>query len=179
MSSTVIASFGAVFGAALMIGLWAEESQRRLALRPGDAWWRPAALGVLRAEVVMVQGLLILLVTRPASWVPAAGLVVVAAFAGAGRFVRVARPRPRRRWGWWAGGASLVAVWLASVGVFLPVPGSLGERVVTVAMVAVVMCVFFLGVRGLAWCAAHLAGDRRRVSDPSEYAVVPVGSSRS
>ena len=55
MSSTMIGALGAAFSVALMLGLWGEEAHRRA----GSSWWAPAALGLLRAEVAMVQGLLI------------------------------------------------------------------------------------------------------------------------
>jgi hypothetical protein len=56
------------------------------------------------------------------------------------------------------------------VGVFLPVPGALGERLVTAGVVALVMCVFFLGVRLLARGAASLGTG----ACPSEYVAAPV-----
>ena len=61
MSSTMIGALGAVFSVVLMLGLWVEEAQERGSRVAGD-WWSPAALGLLRAEVVVVRGLLILLV---------------------------------------------------------------------------------------------------------------------
>lgn len=66
----------------LMLGLWGEEAHRRA----GSSWWAPAALGLVRAEVTTVQGLMVLLVTRPVSWVPAAGLALVAVCSGVTRF---------------------------------------------------------------------------------------------
>lgn len=124
MSSTMIGALGAVFSVVLMLGLWVGEAQERGSRVAGD-WWSPAALGLLRAEVVVVRGLLILLVTRSAAWAAGPGLVVLAGWAGVSRFVRVARPEswPRRRWGWLAAGVVLAGAWLLLVGVFLPVPG--------------------------------------------------------
>ena len=61
------------------------------------------------------------------------------------------------------------------MGVFLPVPGALGERLVTAGVVALVMCVFFLGVRLLARGAASLNSG----ACPSEYVAVPERASRS
>jgi len=168
VSSTMIGFLGAAFSVALMLGLWGEEAYKRA----GSSWWAPAALGLLRAEVTTVQGLMVLLVTRPSSWVPAAGLALVAVWSGVVRFVRVAQPGAwsQRRWAWLAPYAALVAAWIGLVGVFLPVPGALGERLMTAGAVALVMCVFFLGVRLLARGAASLNSAAR----PSEYVAAPV-----
>ena len=168
MSSTMIGALGATFSVALMLGLWGEEAHRRT----GSSWWAPTALGLLRAEVTTVQGLMVLLVTRPSSWVPAAGLALVAVWGGVVRFVRVAQPDAwsQRRWAWLAPYAALVAAWIGLVGVFLPVPGALGERLVTAVVVASVMGVFFLVVRLLARGAASLGSG----ACPSEYVAVPV-----
>ncbi|WP_315066306.1 hypothetical protein [Actinomyces oris] len=167
MSSTMIGMLGAAFSVALMLGLWGEEAHRRA----GSSWWAPAALGLLRAEVTTVQGLMVLLVTRPVSWVPAAGLALVAVCSGVTRFVRVAQPEAwaRRRWVWLAPYAALGVAWIGLVGVFLPVPGALGERLMTAGAVALVMCVFFLGVRLLARGAASLGTG----ACPSEYVAAP------
>lgn len=168
MSSTMIGALGATFSVALMLGLWGEEAYRRA----GSSWWAPAALGLLRAEVTTVQGLMVLLVTRPSSWVPAAGLALVAVCSGVTRFVQLAQPEawPQRRWVWLAAYAVLVVAWIGLVGVFLPVPGVLGERLVTAGVVAAVMGVFFLGVRLLARGAASL----NSAVCPSEYVAAPV-----
>lgn len=168
MSSTMIGFLGAAFSVALMLGLWGEEAQRLA----GSSWWAPAALGLLRAEVTAVQGLMVLLMTRPVSWVPAAGLALVAAWSGVTRFVRVAQPEAwaQRRWAWLVPYAVLVVAWVGLVGVFLPVPGVLGERLVTAGVVAAVMGVFFLGVRLLARGAASLGSG----ACPSEYVAAPV-----
>ena len=168
MSSTMIGFLGAAFSVALMLGLWGEDAYRRA----GSSWWAPAALGLLRAEVTTVQGLLILLVTRPVSWVPAAGLALVAVWSGVVRFVQLAQLEAwsQRRWALLAPYAVLVVAWVGLVGVFLPVPGALGERLVTAGVVALVMCVFFLGVRLLARGAASLGTG----ACPSEYVAAPV-----
>lgn len=168
MSSTMIGFLGAAFSVALMLGLWGEEAYRRA----GSSWWAPAALGLLRAEVTTVQGLLVLLVVRPVSWVPAAGLALVAVWSGVVRFVQLAQPEAwsQRRWAWLAPYAVLVVAWIVLVGVFLPVPGALGERLVTASGVAAVMGVFVLGVRLLARGAASLNSGAR----PSEYVAAPV-----
>lgn len=168
MSSTMIGMLGGAFSVALMLGLWGEEAYRRA----GSSWWAPAALGLLRAEVTAVQGLMVLLVTRPVSWVPAAGLALVAVWSGAIRFVQLAQPEAwaQRRWAWLAPYAVLIATWIGLVGVFLPVPGPLGERLMTAGAVALVMCAFFLGVRLLARGAASLNSGVR----PSEYVAAPV-----
>lgn len=163
MSSAMIGFLGAAFSVALMLGLWGEEAHRRA----GSSWWAPAALGLLRAEVTTVQGVLVLLVVRPVSWVPAAGLALVAVWSGVVRFVQMAQPEAwaQRRWAWLAPYAVLVVAWIVLVGVFLPVPGALGERLVTASVVAAVMGVFVLGVRLLARGAASLNSGAR----PSEY----------
>ena len=168
MSSTMIGFLGAAFSVALMLGLWGEQAHRRA----GSSWWAPAALGLLRAEVTTVHGLMVLLVTRPVSWVPAAGLALVAVCSGVVRFVQLAQPEAwaQRRWVWLAPYAALVVAWIGLVGVFLPVPGALGERLMTAGVVAAVMCVFFLGVRLLARGAASLNSGAR----PSEYVAAPV-----
>ena len=167
MSSTMIGFLGAAFSVSLMLGLWGEEVHRRA----GSSWWAPAALGLLRAEVTTVQGLMVLLVTRPVSWVPAAGLALVAVWSGAIRFVQLAQPEAwsQRRWAWLAPYAALVVAWIGLVGVFVRVRGALGERLVTAGVVALVMCVFFLGVRLLARGAASLNSGTR----PSEYVAAP------
>ena len=169
MSSTMIGALGAAFSVALMLGLWGEEAYRRA----GSSWWAaPAALGVLRAEVTTVQGLMVLLVTRPVSWVPAAGLALAAVCSWLTRFVPMAQPETwsQRRWAWLVPHAALVTAWVGLVGVFLPVPGALGERLMTACVVALVMCVFFLGVRLLARGAASLGTG----ACPSEYTAAPV-----
>lgn len=168
MSSTMIGMLGGTFSVALMLGLWGEEAHRRA----GSSWWAPAALGLLRAEVTTVQGLLILLVVRPSAWVPAAGLVLVAVWGGVVRFVRVAQLEAwsQRRWAWLAPYAALVAAWIGLVGVFLPVSGPLGERLVTAVVVASVMGVFFLAMRLLARGAVSINSG----TCPSEYVATPV-----
>jgi len=168
VSSTMIGFLGTAFSVALMLGLWGEEAYRRA----GSSWWVPAALGLLRAEVTTVQGLLILLVVRPVSWVPAAGLALVAVWSGVVRFVQMAQPEAwaQRRWAWLAPYSALVVAWIVLVGVFLPVPGALGERLMTASAVALVMGVFVLGVRLLARGAASLNSGAR----PSEYVAAPV-----
>lgn len=168
MSSTMIGALGATFSVALMLGLWGEEAQRQT----GSTWWTPAALGLLRAEVTTVQGLMVLLVTRPSSWVPAAGLALAAVWSGVTRFVRMAQPETwaQRRWAWLTPYSALVTAWVGLVGFFLPVPGVLGERLVTAGAVALVMGVFFLGVRLLARGAASLGTG----ACPSEYTAAPV-----
>lgn len=167
MSSTMIGALGTTFSVALMLGLWGEEAHRRA----GSSWWAPAALGLLRAEVTTVQGLLILLVVRPVSWVPAAGLALAAVCSGVTRFVQLAQPETwaQRRWAWLVPHAALVVAWIGLVGVFLPVPGALGERLMTAGAVALVMCAFFLGVRLLARGAASL----NSAVCPSEYVATP------
>lgn len=102
----------------------------------------------------------------------AAGLALVAVWSGVVRFVQMAQPEAwaQRRWAWLAPYAVLVVAWIVLVGVFLPVPGALGERLMTASAVAAVMGVFVLGVRLLARGAASLNSGAR----PSEYVARPV-----
>ena len=90
MSSTIIGALGGTFSVALLVGLWAEEAEHRSPSDLGVSEWVPAALGLLRAELVVLLGLMVLLVLQPVSWVPFAALVVMAALVG--RVVHAARP---------------------------------------------------------------------------------------
>ena len=96
----------------------------------------------------------------------------MAVWSGAIRFVQLAQPEAwsQRRWAWLVPYAVLVVAWIVLVGVFLPVPGTPGERLVTASGVAAVMGVFFLGVRLLARGAASL----NSAVCPSEYVATPV-----
>ena len=49
MSSLVAAGLWVTFSVGLLVGLWAEEVERRSQGRVGVSRWVPAALGVLRA----------------------------------------------------------------------------------------------------------------------------------
>ena len=124
MSSTVIGFLGAAFSVALMLGLWGEQAYKRA----GSSWWVPAALGLLRAEVTTVQGLIVLLVTLPATWVPAAGLVLVAVCSAAIRLVQRAQPEAwvQRRWARLAPDTVLFGACGWVVGRLSVVPGARG-----------------------------------------------------
>ena len=95
MSSSVAAGLWAVFSVALLVGLWAEEAEQRPPRDLAASKWMPAALGLLRAELVVLLGLMVLLVLQPVWWVPFVVLVVVAAWVGRVRFVQVGRQRRR------------------------------------------------------------------------------------
>jgi len=127
----------------------------------------PAALGLLRAELVVLLGLMVLLVLQPVWWVPFVVLVVVAAWVGRVRFVQVGRRR-RRWWQWTAVGVVLLEVWLVLVAVSQPETASLDLRF-SRACVATFLayCIFFAG-RDL---AGQVVGGR---SDG--YAGVPEGA---
>ena len=145
MSSSVAAGLWAVFSVALLVGLWAEEAEQRLLRGVGVPRWVPAALGVLRAELACLLGLMVLLVLQPVSWVPFVVLVVVAAWAGRVRFVQVGRRR-RRWWQRTAVGVVLLEVWLMVVAEFQPETVSLDLRF-SRACVATFLayCIFFAG----------------------------------
>jgi len=174
MSSSVAAGLWAVFSVALFVGLWAEEAEQRLLGGVGVPRWVPAALGVLRAELVVLLGLMILLVLKPVSWVPFVVLVVVAAWVGRGRFVQVGRQR-RRWWQRTAVGVVLLEVWLVLVSVSQPETASLDLRF-SKACVATFLayCIFFAG-RDLAGHVVGWSERRCRGGRFGEYAVVPEG----
>ena len=168
MSSMMIGALGAAFSGALMLGLWGEEAQKRSPRAvDGAAWWLPVALGALRAELVVLLGLLVLLVLRPVSWVPFAALVVMAGLVGRVRFMRLVR---RRCWWWLVAGVGMVGLWPAVVAVFLPATAPLGVRVGAAYLVMIV-------VLGVARCVAGVvAGARGRHGLPGEYVAVPEGA---
>ena len=145
MSSSVAAGLWVTFSVGLLVGLWAEEVERRSQGRVGASRWVPAALGVLRAELVVLLGLMVLLVLQPVSWVPFVVLVVVAAWAGRVRFVQAGRRR-RRWWHRTAVGVVLLEVWLMVVAEFQPETVSLDLRF-SRACVATFLayCIFFAG----------------------------------
>lgn len=145
MSSLVAAGLWVTFSVGLLVGLWAEEVERRSQGRVGVSRWVPAALGVLRAELVVLLGLMVLLVLQPVSWVPFVVLVVVAAWAGRVRFVQAGRRR-RRWWQRTAVGVVLLEVWLMVVAEFQPETVSLDLRFSkTCVATFLAYCIFFAG----------------------------------
>ena len=168
MSSMMISALGAAFSGALMLGLWGEEAQKRSPRAvDGAAWWLPVALGALRAELVVLLGLLVLLVLQPVSWVPFAALVVMAGLVGRVRFMRLVR---RRCWWWLVAGVGMVGLWPAVVAVFLPATAPLGVRVGAAYLVMIVVLSVTRFVAGV------VAGARGRHSLPGEYVAVPEGA---
>lgn len=179
MTSTTIALLGAAFSAALVLGMWAEEAHKQSPRALRDAVWRaPAILGVLRAEVFIVQGLLVLLVAQPTSWPPFAVLVLAGAVAGVMRFVLAAGPELS----WcpmpFVEGALLVS-WAVVVAVFMSVPYPLSVRIeLAILLVFVACCVFGMArVAVAALPGGGVSGVQR--SAPSEYVAVAERSSRS
>ena len=79
MSSSVAAGLWVAFSVGLLVGLWAEEAEQRPPRGVAVSEWVPVALGLLRAELACLLGLMVLLVLQPVSWPPFAALVVVAA----------------------------------------------------------------------------------------------------
>ena len=167
MSSSVAAGVWVAFCVGLLVGLWAEEVERRSPRRLGVSRWVPAALGVLRGELVVLLGLMVLLVLRPVSWVPFAALVVMAALVGRVRFMRLVR---RRCWWWLVAGVGMVGLWPAVVAVFLPATAPLGVRVGAAYLVMIVAC-WVLSVARFA--AGVMAGARVRPIRPGVYVAVP------
>lgn len=117
MSSSVAAGLWVTFGVGLLVGLWAEGAERRSPRGLSVSEWVPVALGLLRAELAVLLGLMVLLMLRPVSWVPFAVLVVMAGLVGRVRFMRLVR---RRCWWWLVAGVGTVLLWPAVVAVFLP-----------------------------------------------------------
>ena len=102
-------------------------------------------MGVLRAELACLLGLMVLLVLQPVSWVPFVVLVVVAAWAGRVRFVQAGRRR-RRWWQRTAVGVVLLEVWLMVVAEFQPETVSLDLRFSkTCVATFLAYCIFFAG----------------------------------
>lgn len=163
----MIVSLGAVFSVGLLVGLWAEEAERRSPRDLAASEWVPAALGVLRGELVVLLGLLVLLVLRPVSWVPFAALVVMAGLVGRVRFMRLVR---RRCWWWLVAGVGMVGLWPAVVAVFLPATAPLGVRVGAAYLVMIVVLSVTRFVAGV------VAGARGRHGLPGEYVAVPEGA---
>jgi membrane protein len=168
MSSSVAAGLWVAFCVGLLVGLWAEEVERRSPRRLGVSRWVPAALGVLRGELVTLLGLMVLLVLRPVSWVPFVVLVVMAGLVGRVRFMRLVR---RRCWWWLVAGVGLVVSWPAVVAVFLPATAPLGVRVGAGYLVMIVACWVLSVTRFVAGVVASAQGGAGR---PGEYVAVPV-----
>jgi len=174
MSSSVAAGLWAVFSVALFVGLWAEEAEQRLLGGVGVPRWVPVALGVLRAELACLLGLMVLLVLQPVSWVPFVVLVVVAAWAGGVRFVQAGRRR-RRWWQRTAVGIVLLEVWLMVVAEFQPETVSLDLRFSkTCVATFLAYCIFFAG-RDLAGQVVGWSERRCRGGRSGEYVVVSEG----
>lgn len=174
MSSSVAAGLWAVFSVALFVGLCAEEAEQRLLGGVGVLRWVPAALGVLRAELVVLLGLMVLLVLKPVSWLPFAALLAATVWVGRVRFVQVGRQR-RRWWQRTAVGVVLLEVWLVLVSVSQPGTASLDLRF-SRACVATFLayCIFFAG-RDLAGQVVGWSERRCRGGRSGEYVVVPEG----
>ena len=172
MSSSVAAGLWVTFSVGLLVGLWAEEVERRSQGRVGASRCVPAALGVLRAELVVLLGLMVLLVLQPVSWVPFVVLVVVAAWVGRVRFVQVGRQR-RRWWQRTAVGVVLLEVWLVLVAVSQPETASLDLRFSRTCVAAfLAYCIFFAG-RDLVGQVVGWSERRCRGGCSAEYVVVP------
>ena len=167
MSSSVAASLWVAFSVGLLVGLWAEEAEQRSPRGLSVSEWVPASLALLRAELVVLLGLMVLLVLQPVSWVPFAALVVMAGLVGRVRFMRLVR---RRCWWWLMAGVGMVLSWPAVVAVFLPATEPFGVRVGAAYLVMIVAC-WVLGVARFA--AGVMAGALVRPSRPGEYIAVP------
>lgn len=168
MSSSVAAGLWVTFSVGLLVGLWAEEAERRSPRGLSVSEWVPAALGLLRAELVVLLGLMVLLMLRPVSWVPFAALMVMAGLVGRVRFMRLVR---RRCWWWLAAGVGMVLSWPAVVAAFLPATAPFGVRVGAAYLVMIVACWVLSVARFVAGGVASAQGGAGR---PGEYVAVPV-----
>ena len=166
MSSSVATGLWVAFSAGLLVGLWAEEAEQRSSRDLAASEWVPAALGLLRAELVALLGLMVLLVLQPASWVPFAGLLVLAGLVGRVRFMLVRR----RCWWWLVAGVGLVGLWPAVVAAFLPATAPVGVRAGAAYLVIIVACWVLSVAR---FVAGVVAGARVRLGRPGEYVAVP------
>ena len=126
-----------------------------------------AALGLLRAELACLLGLMVLLVLQPVSWVPFAALMVMAGLVGRVRFMRLVR---RRCWWWLVAGMGMVGLWPAVVAVFLPATAPFGVRVGAAYVVMIVAC-WVLSVARFA--AGVVAGARVRPDRSADYVAIP------
>lgn len=167
MSSSVAAGLWVAFSVGLLVGLWAEAAERRSPRGLSVSEWVPVALGLLRAELVCLLGLMVLLVLQPVSWVPFAALVVMAGLVGRVRFMRLVR---RRCWWWLVAGAGVVLSWPAVVAVFLPATAPFGVRVGAAYVVMIVAC-WVLSVARFA--AGVVAGARVRPDRSADYVAIP------
>ena len=169
MSSSVATGLWLAFSVGLLVGLWAEEAEQRSPRDLAASEWMPAALALLRAELVVLLGLMVLLVLRPVSWVPFAALMVMAGLVGCVRFMRLAR---RRCWRWLVAGGGTVLSWPAVVAAFLPATAPLGVRAGAAYVVMIVAC-WVLSVGR--FVAGVVAGVRVRPNRPADYVAVPEG----
>lgn len=167
MSPSVATSLWVAFSVGLLVGLWAEKAEQRSQRDLAASEWVPAALGLLRAELACLLGLMVLLVLQPVSWVPFAALVVMAGLVGRVRFMRLVR---RRCWWWLVAGVGMVLAWPAVVAVFLPATAPLGVRVGAAYLVMIANCCVLDVER---FVAGVVAGERVRPSRPGEYVAVP------
>jgi len=167
MSSSVAAGLWVAFSVGLLVGLWAEKAEQRSQRDLAASEWMPAALGLLRAELACLLGLMVLLVLQPVSWVPFAALVVMAGLVGRVRFMRLAR---RRCWWWLVAGVGTALSWPAVVAAFLPATAPLGVRAGAAYVVMIVAC-WVLSVARFA--AGAVAGVRVRPNRPADYVAVP------
>lgn len=170
MSPSVAAGLWVTFSVGLLVGLWAEEAEQRPPRGLSVSEWVPAALGLLRAELACLLGLMVLLVLQPVSWVPFAALTVMAGLVGRVRFMRLVR---RRCWWWLVAGVGMVLSWPAIVAVFLPATAPLGVRVGTAYLVMIVACWVLSVAR---FVAGVVAGARVRPDRPADYVAVPEGA---
>ena len=167
MSSSVAAGLWVTFSGGLLVGLWAEEAEQRSPRDLAASEWVPAALALLRAELVVLLGLMVLLVLQPVAWVPFAALMVMAGLVGRVRFMRL----DRRRCRWWlVAGVGMVGLWPAIVAVFLPATAPLGVRVGAGYLVMIVACWVLSVAR---FVAGVVAGARGRHGLPGDYVAVP------
>lgn len=167
MSSSVAAGLWVTFSVGLLVGLWAEEAEQRPPRDLAASEWVPVALGLLRAELACLLGLMVLLVLQPVSWVPFAALMVMAGLVGRVRFMRLVR---RRCWWWLVAGAGVVLSWPAVVAVFLPATAPFGVRVGAAYVVMIVAC-WVLSVARFA--AGVVAGARVRPDRSADYVAIP------
>ena len=167
MSSSVATGLWLAFSVGLLVGLWTEEAEQRPPRGLLVSEWVPVALGLLRAELVVLLGLMVLLVLQPVSWVPFAALMVMAGLVGRVRFIRLVR---RRCWWWLVAGAGVVLSWPAVVAVFLPATAPFGVRAGAAYLVMIVACWVLSVAR---FVAGVMAGARVRPDRPGECVAVP------
>ena len=169
MSSSVATGLWLAFSVGLLVGLWAEAAEQRPPRGLSVSEWVPVALGLLRAELVVLLGLMVLLVLQPVSWVPFAALVVMAGLVGRVRFMRLVR---RRCWWWLVAGVGVVLSWPAVVAAFLPATAPFGVRVGAAYVVMIVACWVFSVAR---FAAGVVAGAWVRPDRSADYVAIPEG----